>query len=295
MGYNREDIVFIVNPHSGKKKSKNLVEKIYKIDSSFTVHVTKSVEEFEDFIENNIDNFKVFIIAGGDGTINEMVKHLFNRTDKILAIIPRGSGNGFARETGFRTNLNQLIDAAYKGDSFLSDVIEINNKKFINAAGIGFDSCVAHHFAQRKNRGFIGYFFTTLKCMRRFKNFDAKISFDGVKHEDKFKMVTFANTRQFGNNALIAPKANPMSGKLDVVMIKPFPFYYYPIFVVNMFTGRIKDSKYIIYRQVKSDLKIKSIFSKYHIDGDPVEFDKTTVLKIHKASLRVLRTNKTKI
>lgn len=295
MGYNREDIVFIVNANSGKKDSKSLVDKIFNIDNSFNVHVTKSVEEFEDFIKKNIDNFKVFIIAGGDGTINEMVKYLFNRTDKVLAIIPQGSGNGFARETGFKTKLNKLIDSAYKGETYLSDVIEINNKKFINAAGIGFDSCVAHHFAQREKRGLIGYFFTTLKCMRKFKNFDAKISFDGINLEDKFKMVTFANTRQFGNNALIAPKANPRSGKLDVVMIKPFPFYYYPIFVINMFTGRIKDSKYIIYRQIKSDLKIKSLFSKYHIDGDPIEFDKTTVLKIHKASLRVLRTNKTKI
>jgi hypothetical protein len=62
-----------------------------------------------------------------------------------------------------------------------------------------------------------------------------------------------------------------------------------------MFTGRIKDSKYISYYQVESDLTIHSTFTKYHIDGDPIEFDKTSILKIHKGAIRVIKTPKAKV
>jgi len=209
-----------------------------------------------------------------------------------MAIIPRGSGNGFAKELGFSTNIKALITSIYTGKTLDVDVVEINGKKFINAAGIGFDSCVAHLFAHRKSRGLKGYFFSTLKCMRQFKGFNAKLKFDNLQIEDYFKMVTLANTRQFGNNALIAPKANPSSGKLDIVMVKPFPMYYYPVFIINMFTGKIKDSKYISYHQTNSNIRIEADYKKFHIDGDPVEFSTTTLIKIHPGSLKVIDTKK---
>ena len=290
-----KDIVFIINPHSGKKKPESLVKNLKKIDSSFAIFVSNTIDEFDIFIKENIDKYKVFVIAGGDGTINYFAQQVFSKNDKAIAIIPLGSGNGFARELGFRIPLKKLIDTIYAGETIDVDVMELNNKKFINAAGIGFDSCVAHLFALRKRRGLTGYFFTTLKCLRQFKNLRAKISFDGKVIEGKFKMISFANTRQFGNNALIAPKARPNSGKLDIVLVKPFPILYYPIFLINMFTGRLKDSKYISYYQVESDLTIHSSFTKYHIDGDPIEFNETSILKIHKGAIRVIRTSKAKI
>lgn len=294
MKYTNKDIVFIINPNSGKKKPDGLIKRIKNIDSKVAIHVTKTIDDLDLLIPKIIDKYSVFVIAGGDGTINYFSKHLFNNKDKILAIIPRGSGNGYAKELGFNSNLKKLIDSIYKGDTIDTDVIEINNKKFINAAGIGFDSCVAHKFAKRSKRGLTGYFFTTLKCMRQFKNFKAKLNFDGIEIENKFKMITLANTRQFGNNALIAPKANPSSGMLDLVMVKPFPFYYYPIFIINMFSGRIKESKYISYHQIKTGLKIEANFNKFHIDGDPVIFDKTSIIKIHPQSMRVIKTNRAK-
>jgi len=295
MKYTNKDIVFIVNPNSGKKKPEKLINQIKKIDPNFIIHITKSIEDFDNLIGEIIDKYSVFIVAGGDGTINYFSQHLFNNKDKVLAVIPRGSGNGYAKELGFEINIQKLIDSIYKGDTIDTDVIEINDKKFINAAGIGFDSCVAHKFAKRNSRGFKGYFLSTLKCMRQFKHFRAKLTFDGKEIDNKFKMITLANTRQFGNNALIAPKANPRSGMLDLVMVEPFPFYYYPIFVINMFTGRIKESKYISYYQVKSDLKIEASFNKFHIDGDPVVFDQISIVKIHPGSMRVIRTKKAKV
>ncbi len=294
MNFTKEDIVFIINPNSGQKKPEVLVRKINKIDNSFNIHITNSIAELDLLSKTIIDKYKVFIIAGGDGTINHFANYLFNKKDKAMAIIPRGSGNGFAKELGFNSNIRKLLSNIYKGDTLDVDVIEINNRKFINAAGIGFDSCVAHLFAKRNSRGLAGYFVSTLKCMRQFESFKAKLHFDSLNIEDDFKMVTLANTRQFGNNALIAPKANPSSGKLDIVLVKPFPLYYYPVFIVNMFIGKIKDSKYISYYQTGSKIKIEADYNKFHIDGDPIKFGTTTLIKIHPGSLKIIDTGKIK-
>ncbi len=294
MKYCKEDIIFIINPRSGRRKPESLIKKIKKIDKSFNIFVSNSVEEFNLFLINNIDNFKVFVIAGGDGTINETAKHLFARKDKALAIIPLGSGNGFAREMGFKTQLEELIQAIIRGDTFECDVIEINNKKVVNVAGIGFDGCVAHIFDKKKKRGLISYIFATIECMRKFKNFEAKLQIEDKLINKKFSMITIANTRQFGNNAYIAPKAMPNDGKLDLVMIEPLPLIKYPRFIYNMFRGKIKDSKYITYKQIDKDMELHTDYDKFHYDGEPVSFKGKSKIKIHKNALRLIKTNKSK-
>ena len=294
MNFKKEDIIFIINPNSGRRKPETLIKKIKKIDNSFDIYISKSLDDYNDFIKLNIDKYKVYVIAGGDGTINETAKHLFARKDKALAIIPLGSGNGFAREMGFRIKLEELVEAILRGDTFDCDVIEINNNKFINVAGLGFDACVAHLFDKRKKRGLINYIFATIECMRKFKNFEATLQFDDKEINKKFSMITFANTRQFGNNAYIAPKAIPHDGKLDIMMIEPLPFYHYPRLVYNMFRGKIKDSKYITHKQISKELVLNTDFEQFHLDGEPVIMNGNSKIKVHEKSLRLVKTDKLK-
>jgi len=294
MNFKKEDIIFIINPNSGRRKPETLIKKIKKIDNSFDIYISKSLDDYNDFIKLNIDKYKVYVIAGGDGTINETAKHLFARKDKALAIIPLGSGNGFAREMGFRIKLEELVEAILRGDTFDCDVIEINNNKFINVAGLGFDACVAHLFDKRKKRGLINYIFATIECLRKFKNFEATLQFDDKEINKKFSMITFANTRQFGNNAYIAPKAIPHDGKLDIMMIEPLPFYHYPRLVYNMFRGKIKDSKYITHKQISKELVLNTDFEQFHLDGEPVIMNGNSKIKVHEKSLRLVKTDKLK-
>ncbi len=291
MRYSDEDILFIINPYSGKKNPQKFIDHINKLDRGLSVFISETFEKTDDYLEKNIDKYKVFVVVGGDGTINYIANKLSGKKDKVMAIIPSGSGNGFAKENGFKKNLNLLLDDIYKGETTMVDVLQINDKKFINVAGIGFDSCVAHEFPKLNRRGFIGYFFSTFRCFKKFKYFEAEISFEDKVIKDKFQMISIANTRQFGNNAYIAPKANPSSGKLDLVLVKPFPFYYYPIFALNVFTLRIKDSKYISYYQTDDSVKLHTKFDKYHVDGEPIILEGNTTIKIHKGDLRIIKTS----
>ncbi len=118
----------------------------------------------------------------------------------------------------------------------------------------------------------------TIKSIFQFQPFDATIISDDQKIEGKYQMITVANTRQFGNNAIISPQSKPDDGIFELVLVKPFPFYLYPIFVFRMFTNSLKASKYIDYIPVRNQVEIISDFNQYHIDGEP---------KTHKGKLKI--------
>ena len=78
-----------------------------------------------------------------------------------------------------------------------------------------------------------------------FKALEVTIKTNGNIYNDKYILVSIANTRQFGNNAIVAPMAKPDDGRYEILMVKPFPHYLYPIYLIKMFGGSIKPNKYI--------------------------------------------------
>ncbi len=287
-----KDIIFIINPNSGKRKIAGILKQIEDYKDKLDFFITKSYDDFENFLNENISKYKVIVIIGGDGTINSAVNYLYNFPDKIMAIIPTGSGNGFARELGFNGKLKVLVDDILQNEIYNIDVLEVNEKKFINIFGLGFDSHVAHVFDKRKKRGLWNYIVSVFISMSQFKPVEATISFANEVITGKFNMIVVANASQFGNNAHIAPFAKPNNNFYELALIKPFPFYCYPIFVLKMMTKRLKNSKYIKYVKLNEDLVIKTDEKKCHIDGEPINLEGEISLKILKNKIKVLKTKK---
>lgn len=289
-GIENKDILVIINPNSGKKQVIKIVKKINSLSPNISTIVTHNLNELKNVFQLNIEKYKAFIVVGGDGTVNEAIKYLLHRSDKLLGVLPAGSGNGFARELGFKKSINFLIRDTNKGDSIDVDVLSLNGKNCINAAGLGFDSFVAHDFQKRNSRGLKSYVFSVIKSMFVFKPFNASVIVDEEIIKGKFLMITITNTRQFGNNALISPLSKPNDGIFELVLVQPFPFYFYPFFIIQLFLGLLKESKYLSYIQVKTGLTIESEFKKYHIDGEPKTFAKNLSVKMLKDKVQVVKT-----
>lgn len=286
---NRE-ILFIINPKAGGRKALRIAKKISALNLEIPFFITNNLIELDKVFKENMDKYKAFVVVGGDGTVNEASKYLIERKDKFLGVFPAGSGNGFSRELGFRKSLKSLINDIHKGESMNIDMLSVNNNNCMNVAGIGFDSYVAHCFEKSSIRGLKTYFISILKAFFVFKPFHASILIDNLRIEDKFQMISIANTRQFGNNAIIAPNAKPNDGIFEVVLIKPFPFYLYPNFVLKLFSGSLKDSKYITFIKVSEMVEIKSDFKKYQIDGKPKSFENSLCIKMLKSKIRIIKT-----
>ena len=253
-----------------------------------------SIDESGALIKQNFDKYDVFVAAGGDGTVHTVASELVG-SEKILGVLPIGSGNGFAREFRFRKKIRSLLRDINNKESLNIDIIEINDHLCLNVAGIGLDSFVAHSFNKLKTRGFWSYAGVTLINFFRLHPFHVtiKISEEEVISEDLF-VLSFANNRQFGNNAFIAPDAVPNDGLMDIVLIKPFPKYLFPIFIYRLFTKKLKDSKYVHHIKTEKEVIIQTDETRFHIDGEPLNISGEVVVRIKQKTLKVLKTARNK-
>lgn len=285
--------LFILNPNAGVLPVNFLITKeLDRRKNDLKCLKSLNIEHTEKLIKENIDNHSVFIAVGGDGTVHSVATELVGK-DKILGVLPLGSGNGFAKEFGFRLNIRSLLSNIEKSESIDIDVIDINNKLCLNVAGIGLDSFVAHSFNELKLRGFLPYVWLTMKTFLQLRPFHVDIKIDGkLEVSEKLFVVTIANTRQFGNNAYIAPQARPNDGKIDLVLIKPFPKIFGAIFVIRLFTKRINKSKYVRHIATDKEIIIETDETRFHIDGEPLDISGQVVVKIKKEVLKVLRTGR---
>ena len=118
---------FIINPYSAKKEYKGFLKELKKKVSTPHYIISKSLEDTYQFIDENKEQVDIFIAVGGDGTISTIAQKLVN-TDKILGIFPAGSGNGFANETQFSTNLDELLAKIKKKNFRAIDTFLVNDK-----------------------------------------------------------------------------------------------------------------------------------------------------------------------
>jgi len=151
---------FIINPNSSNGKYQSFLNKLIFLIDNPNVFISKSKKDTEDFINNNLNNIDIFVAVGGDGTISSIAKQLIY-TDKILAVYPMGSGNGFAKENGFDKSIKKLLTKIQNKKSQIIDTIKINQEFSINVSGVGLDSVVAYNF-EKTSRGFFNYIKTEL-------------------------------------------------------------------------------------------------------------------------------------
>ena len=100
-------------------------------------------------------------------------------------------------------------------------------------------------------------------------------------------MLNIANTRQFGNNAYIAPMASKSDGLVDLVLVKKFPLTYSPFFAFRMFTKRLKDDDYVTYLPV-SEIEFKVSTKNWHLDGEFNKIKSPVHVKVLPKSLKIL-------
>jgi YegS/Rv2252/BmrU family lipid kinase len=286
--------LFILNPHSGVQPVNFIISKELDLRKKVSCVKSMSIEDTKTILNQNFDKYNIFIAAGGDGTVHSVATMLIG-SDKILGVLPIGSGNGFAKEFGFRPIIKPLLDDIECGDSFNIDVLQINDKLCLNVAGIGLDSLVAHSFDKLKLRGFFPYVWLTLKTFLQLRPVHVTIHIEGeLVVSEKVFVLTIANTRQFGNNAFIAPLAVPNDGILDIVLIRPFPKIFGLLFIIRLFTKRINKSKYVTHIQTDKEVVIRTDETRFHIDGEPFEISGEVVVKIKREMLKVLKTKHNK-
>lgn len=281
--------VVIINANSGTQDIASLHNQLRELAPHLVVETTYSLEDFNAFMETALNQFDIFIIAGGDGSVNTLAHYLVNNPNKAMAVIPHGSGNGFANETGFKVSLRILLKAIQNPTFYNVDTLKINGRTADNVVGLGFDGAIAHAFDQFDGRGLKTYIKSFFKEVTQFKPFEAKVHVNGKQITGKFASIITANAPQFGNDAFIAPHVQPDSGTYELVLVKPIPLWAYPKMVVQMFNGTLRTNKFIEYHTLTKECTIISQYNKLHIDGEPASHGGKMKVTFYPGSLKLLR------
>ncbi len=283
-------LFFIYNPNAGASKKQPLKKKqVYQsLDTEKRKWKKTKRQGHAVTIAQKLKNKNVAVIAiGGDGTVNEVGSQLI-KGEAALGIIPRGSGNGLAREVGIPLEVDKATEFLNHSEVHTIDTLSINDKFALNVAGIGFDAEVAHVFDQLKGRGFITYIKATFQVIKKFVPLTIEIETEDSKVTEKIFLCSLANSRQFGNNAYISPNAVLNDGKMNLCMIRPFPIWYAPVLALRLFTKSIHKSGY--YSEIVCEKAIirSAEPMRVHIDGEPVEMEGPINVNVNPSSLKVL-------
>ena len=295
----KKRICFIVNPFSGIARDKKIEAKIPKIldlqKYDYTIEYTQHAGHATDLAAAAVtDDYDIIVAVGGDGSVNEVSKALIG-TDKILGILPAGSGNGFAMYLGLGRNIDRAINYLNEDSTLLVDTCQVNDRHYVNLAGVGFDALVAYKMKQTKVRGLWGYVWFGFKEAWNFQFPKLKITIDGKMIEKECLVVEVANAPMFGYNFLIAPQAKLNDGILDIVVLKKVPKWRYFLSGWRFFNGSFHKSSLTETYTGKNVVVEVENEQAVHVDGEGYMANRNLNFSIKPLSLRVITPNSTKL
>ena len=261
---------FIINPISGSGNNNisdlikdNLNHDKFEHEIFYTKHKKHATELSLDAVKKNVD---VVVAVGGDGTVNECAKALIG-TETGLGVIARGSGNGFAHHLNINDDVINSIKKLNISTFSKVDSCIANNKPFVNVSGIGFDAHIANLFSTNITRGFFNYIKLVLKECILYPESTYTIKYGNeTKVYDAF-LISWANTSQFGNNAVISPYSSINDGYFEICIVKKLPRILIPVILFRLFNRNIDKSKYVeIIKCKKASIFCKNGLS--HLDGE---------------------------
>lgn len=292
-------IIYIINPVSGKRSKSNLREIIEAKtkEKNIPYQIFPSVASGDySFLVSMVREEKItdVVIAGGDGTITQVVGSLMN--EKVdFGIIPRGSGNGLALAAKILKQPEKALDIVFNGKPIETDGFFVNKTFACMLCGIGFDGKIAHEFSRQQTRGLTTYAKLVSKNFFSAVPYNFLIETNGLSFSTEAFFISIANSNQFGNNFTIAPKALLADGLLDIVIAKKSakPLLLFNL-VRQILTGRVRDIKNsldypVIYFQTEQ-IKIENLNeAPMHIDGNPAETPRTLEIEIRKKCFRLIQ------
>lgn len=281
-------ILFVVNPVSGSNQKTDLLNDIaaacqkHRLHPHFFETTGKDDEQQLKAAISSADPYGV-VAVGGDGTVNLVAGLLIDSPVK-LGIIPTGSANGMAFEMNIPGSIDEAVAIIGADVSQRIDLLRINQKHLaIHLSDLGMNARIIKRFDQEEIRGFYGYarqFFKELKSPSYFR---CTIACDGQQHQHKYKavMIAMLNTHYFGTGAVVNPIGKINDGLFEIVVIKPYPWFYILHMLVAFFTGNIHRSRHVRIHSCQQAIIEMVSPQDLQVDGEPLGM-------VNRAELEVL-------
>lgn len=253
----------IINPKSGKRAMRAQRIYLWKLlrarHQPFTYRVTRyanhALELARELVEKGYDQI---LVLGGDGTISEAINGIMRsnlsptqRSQIQFGIMPRGTGNDFARFWGLDRRFKRSLQLFFEGKSQPLDVgcltywrngIE-HHRYFINSVGFGIDSLtnvygqhLKYYIGSHHVNYLIGFFWALiqLKLQKMHMFVDGKSLVNS-----KMFHLNIANGPYNGGGIKQNAEADPRDGILHGMYVEKPTFKQLCMGIPNLFNGQL--------------------------------------------------------
>lgn len=252
----------ITNPKSGQRnfaeQYKYVLQKLDDAEIPYYFKKTEysghAIEIAKKYARHGCVNF---LVLGGDGTVNEVLNGIFsanidNTSVVKLAVMPRGTGNDWARFWGIRKNDVQAMKYFLQGNTKLIDIGKVEYKFeshheqrfFINSIGFGLDSYVVdltHRY--KKLLGSFSFLYTIalLVALINIRIKKVSVTIDNKEDINHFSLLTMniANGPYSGGGIKQNPSAVPYDGTFDMIMVGELTLANIFSLLTKLFNGKL--------------------------------------------------------
>ena len=221
--------IFIINPHAGKKKSTQLLErKIRALDVPCEIVFTKKAGDARraaQMAAETREDVRIYA-CGGDGTLNEVVNGAAGFPGAAVTNVPIGTGNDFLKIFGKDARQRFLdLPALSAGPQAAMDLIDCNGHLGIDIVCTGVDARIAAD-KDRYNAlplvGGIGAYILSAVANALMKDIGVPTVVDcgDLHYEGETSLVCVCSGRYYGGGFMPVGDNMPDDGQLEVLVVR---------------------------------------------------------------------------
>ncbi len=213
------------------------------------------------------DGCRTLLVAGGDGTVNQVVDGLGgDALQLVIGIIPIGTGNDLAATLGIPEEPAKAVETLRGADAVDVDAIELSwadgRRVAVNACTAGFSALVDDNLDAdvKELLGGLAYLLSAGRTLPALEPHRVRLTIDGVEEPgDELYNVIVANGRTIGGGVRVAPSARLDDGLLDLLLVPALPLAQLALVVPRIALGEHLDDERVVARQVR----------RVELDADP--------------------------
>ena len=217
----------ILNPYSARwragKRKQEVETALQTAGVSYELAVTDkpghAIDLAAEAISQGFDNI---VAAGGDGTISEVVNGMMQGSEHAelpnLGILPLGTANDLVVNLGLPTDLSEAAHIISSGVTKKLDLCQVNERYFLNNAGLGLESYISTiQYNMKGVQGITRYLLATLVGIMRNPQWDMKLEWDDGSYEGPVTLISIGNAPLTGGVFYTVPHADPFDGQLSAI------------------------------------------------------------------------------
>ena len=284
------DLCLIVIPTAGAGRAAKLLgaveAELRGMGVRFRVERTTSMEHARECSRRAAAAGEIVAAMGGDGLTGAVAGELRDGA-AVLAVLPGGRGNDFARKLGIPADPVAAC-ALLRGAERRIDLAAVNGRSYLGILSAGLDSD-ANRLAN-ENKLPLGtgvYAYAALRALAGWKPAHWTVVVDGEKHSFDGYSVAVANSGVYGSGMYLVPDARLDDGMLDIVLSEDIPKRRYLANVPKVFKGTHVDEPGLHMLRGRSITFHADRPVTAYADGDPIA-DLPATVDVVPGTLRVL-------